>query len=99
MKSCQWCGEPFEAKVNYQVYCSSECRQEATKEKITQRYVINRRNKMFNKKRNCKFCSLPLSVYNDEPICQTCLINPPEVKKALKEIKGIVDGKTQLTDE
>lgn len=96
MKTCQWCGEPFDSKVTYQVYCTANCRQEATKEKITQRYIAKRRRKMFDKKRVCKSCDLPLSVYNDELICQSCLINPPEVRKALREIKGIADGKTKL---
>jgi len=61
MKTCQWCDDPFEAKVGYQIYCSSECREEATKEKIAQRYLVARRNRMMGKKRNCKSCGSPLS--------------------------------------
>jgi hypothetical protein len=34
-----------------------------------------------------------LSVYNDDPLCVKCLVNPLDVKKAIKEIKGLSDGK------
>lgn len=95
MKTCQWCDTSFEPKVGYQIYCSSECREEATKEKISQRYLIARRNKMMGKKRYCKSCGSPLSAYNDEPICQSCNVNPSEVSKALREIKGNAGGKTK----
>jgi len=98
MKTCQWCDDAFEPNVGYQIYCSPECRDQATKEKIAQRYIISRRNKMIGKKRSCKSCGSQLSAYNDDVICQSCLINPKDVSKALKEIKGIADGKTQLTD-
>lgn len=98
MKTCQWCDEAFEPNVGYQIYCSAECRDHATKEKIAQRYIISRRNKMIGKKRHCKSCGLRLSAYNDDPICQSCVINPADVFKVLKEIKGIADGKTQLHD-
>lgn len=93
MKTCQWCDAPFEPNVGYQIYCSSECREQATKEKIAQRYAIARRNKMIGKKRKCKSCGAPLSAYNDEQTCQSCIVNPSDVAKALKEIKGIVNGK------
>jgi hypothetical protein len=63
----------------------------STKEKISARNAINRRNKMIGKKRKCKSCKKPLSAYNDEPLCHSCLINPAEVSRALKELKDIVD--------
>lgn len=97
MKTCQWCDTAFEPKVNYQIYCSPECREEATKEKIAQRYAQTRRNKMINKKRDCKSCGHRLSAYNDGPICQSCMVNPSEVSKALREIKGIANGKSNGT--
>ena len=50
---------------------------------------------MMNKKRSCSSCGLPLSAYNDEDLCQACLVNPKEVSKALKEIKGIANGKNE----
>jgi hypothetical protein len=96
MKTCQWCDLNFEPVVGYQIYCSAECREGATKEKISQRYAISRRNKMISKPRQCKSCSGPLSAYNDDVLCQSCLINPKDVSRALREIKGIANGKTKF---
>jgi hypothetical protein len=93
MKNCQWCNQPFQTKVSYQIYCSPECREEATKEKIASRYAITRRQKRHGKVRLCKSCNGKLSVYNDDQLCDKCIINPQEVTKALKEIKGIANGK------
>lgn len=95
MKHCQWCDQTFESKVKYQIYCSPECREEATREKIAQRYAIARRNKRINQKRACKDCGSTLSAYNDDPICFSCTVNPKEVSKTLREIKGFANGKTQ----
>ena len=96
MKTCQWCDEPFEPNVKYQIYCSSSCREEATKEKIAERYAISRRNKMIGKDRKCKSCGSKLSAYNDDVLCQSCLVNPSEVTKALRKIKGVANGKAEL---
>ena len=93
MKSCQWCNQPFTTKVSYQIYCSPECRESATKEKIAERYNVTRRQKRRGKVRLCKSCNKQLSVYNDEILCDECIINPSDVNKALKEIKGIANGK------
>jgi hypothetical protein len=98
MKTCQWCDASFEPNVGYQIYCSSECREAATKEKISQRYLIARRNRLMSKKRKCKACGSSLSAYNDDQLCQICIVNPLDVSKALKEIKGIADGKSKLDD-
>lgn len=99
MKTCQWCDEAFKPNVGYQIYCSTECRESATKEKIAQRYLIARRNKMMNKKRSCKSCGSPLSAYNDEETCQFCVVDTKEVSRALREIKGIANGKNKQSDE
>jgi hypothetical protein len=96
MKSCQWCDSQFEPNVKYQIYCSTDCRESATKEKIAQRYAITRRNRLIGKDRVCKSCKTRLSAYNDEDLCQICLVNPTDVAKALKEIKGIANGKIEL---
>lgn len=96
MKPCQWCDTSFDPNVKYQIYCSSECRTLATKEKISERYAISRRNRLIGKDRKCKSCGAKLSAYNDDVLCQACLVNPSEVIRALKEIKGIVNGKTEL---
>lgn len=87
MKNCSWCDNQFETKISYQIYCSLECRESATKEKIAARYLISRRQKRIGKVRLCKNCKEELSIYNDDPLCNSCLVNPVEVIKALKEIK------------
>ena len=91
IKHCKWCENSFEPKVSYQIYCSDGCREAATKEKIAARYLVSRRQKRLGKDRKCKNCNGSLSIYNDEVICSFCLINPIEVVKALKNIKGIIN--------
>lgn len=93
MKSCNWCDKEFYTKISYQIYCSEECRDSATKEKIAQRYVQTRRQKRKGKIRKCKKCDEKLSIYNDESLCTKCNINPNEVKKILKEIKRHINEK------
>jgi hypothetical protein len=93
MKNCQWCDAPFETKISYKIYCSPECRELATKDKITQKYAQKRREKMMGKKRFCKSCGSSLSAYNDDSICHACSVNPKDVARALKELKDIADGK------
>ena len=87
MKQCHWCNNAFESQVSYQIYCSPECREEATKEKIAARYVVSKRQKRKGKNRKFKSCEEQLSIYNDESLCVKCNINPVDVSKALKEIK------------
>ena len=87
MKHCQWCDKVFETEIKYQIYCSTECRESATKEKIAARYIVERRQKRIGKERKCKCCGEQLSIYNDESLCVKCNINPSNVTKALKEIK------------
>ena len=88
MKHCSWCDKVFEATVSYQIYCSVECRDSATKEKIAARYIVSRGQKRLGKNRTCKQCGDSLSIYNDESLCNKCLVNPLEVTKALKEIRN-----------
>lgn len=95
MKHCQWCDTSFNSTVSYQIYCSPECRTFATRQKIAERYLVSRRNDRLNKTRSCKSCGAKLSIYNDASICSACDVNPTDVKKALKEIKGIANGKTE----
>ena len=90
-KHCEWCDNAFDAKINYQIYCCAECREAATKEKIAQRYLITRIKNRVGKERLCKSCNSQLSVYNDSQTCQKCITNPSDVKKALKEIKGLMN--------
>lgn len=95
IKHCQWCDNNFDTKISYQIYCSSECREFATKEKITQRYLQTRRSRRYGKDRKCKSCGTVLSIYNDEVLCQLCIIVPKDVNQALKEIKGLANGKNK----
>lgn len=91
MKQCNWCNNDFKPTVTYQIYCSTECRSFATKEKIVARYSISRRQKRINKIRKCAGgCGVTLSIYNDEQLCNSCKINNKDVAKVLKKIKGIV---------
>lgn len=95
MKNCRWCDNNFNSDISYQIYCSDKCREEATKEKIAQRYIQARRQKRKGKNRSCKKCNAKLSIYNDEPLCNNCNINPNDVKKALKQIKGMTSDKSK----
>jgi hypothetical protein len=90
MKHCQWCDNQFTSQVSYKIYCSAECREQATKEKIAERYIVSRRAKRVGKDRRCKACKGKLSAYNDEQLCTNCLVNPAEVSKELKRMKGFL---------
>jgi hypothetical protein len=93
VKNCKRCEKTFETKVTYQIYCSDICREQATKEKIASRYIVAKRQKRIGKVRKCKNCENDLSIYNDEPICTFCLINPVEVVRALKKLRIIINDK------
>ena len=88
-KRCQWCDKQFSTNISYQIYCCAECRESATREKISNRYYSIKVKKRIGKERNCKGCGSSLSIYNDEQLCQTCIVNPIDVKKALNEIKKL----------
>ena len=92
MKICDWCSNEFQPNVSYQIYCSPECRESATKEKVNERYQIKRRQKLAKKKRRCSGgCGTIISVYNSSGFCSSCMINTKHVDKALKELKGLID--------
>jgi hypothetical protein len=95
MKHCHWCDNQFQTKVSYQIYCSIGCRESATKEKIAARYLVKRRSNRVSKERKCKSCDSVLSIYNDEVLCPRCLIIPGDVNKALKDIRGLANGKNK----
>jgi hypothetical protein len=94
-KRCEWCDHQFQTKINYQIYCSAECREAATKEKIAQNYILKRIQKRRIKGRACKSCGSHLSIYNDNEICSICNVNPIDVAKALKDIKRIMRNETE----
>lgn len=92
MKQCEKCDTKFTPKVTYQIYCSNECRDIATKEKIAERYHVIRRQKRIGKVRKCLGgCGTQLSIYNDDGFCANCNVSKKAVDKMLKEIKGYFD--------
>lgn len=99
MKLCSNCNIRFKPSVSYQIYCSSECREEATKLKISERHrflKIQNRNK---KPRLCLGgCKTTLSRYNDETTCSSCSVNIKEFNLRLKEIKRLINEAEPDTD-
>ena len=93
MKNCKCCDNQFESTVSYQIYCSSVCRDIATKEKIAIRYMQSKRQKRKGKTRLCRSCNLPLSIYNDDQVCSACAVNPDAVNKVIQQIKGKTNDK------
>lgn len=91
MKACEWCGSWFEPSVSYQIYCSVDCRDDATKEKIVERHKILRRQKRNSKTRLCAGCGKKLSIYNDYTMCDGCYISSKELNKKIREIKGFIN--------
>lgn len=92
MKSCDWCAQDFLPKVSYQIYCSVECRESATKDKIAERYQINRIRNRSSKKRKCSGgCGTYISIYNNNGFCNNCMVNKRKVDQMLKELKGLFD--------
>jgi hypothetical protein len=88
LKQCSWCNTYFSASVSYQIYCSSGCRDDATKEKIVERHKATRRHKRNSKTRMCAGkCGTKLSLYNDYDYCGSCYINNKEVNKKIKQIR------------
>jgi hypothetical protein len=92
-KHCEWCDHQFQTIISYQIYCSPTCREAATKEKISQRYLLTRIKNRKGKNRKCTICKTPLSIYNDEKTCSKCNNTPDEISKTLKEIKRLSNGK------
>lgn len=95
-KHCNWCDTQFQTKLSYQIYCSPECRDAATKEKIAEKYNRDKIAKRRAKPRHCKSCGNRLSAYNDSTTCLACDENPDDLNQALKEIKGIANGKIEF---
>jgi hypothetical protein len=91
LKQCNWCANHFAPNVPYQIYCSSTCREEATKEKIVEKHKENRRKKNRSKNRNCSSgCGKKLSVYNDHTLCNHCYSDKKEINKKIRQIKGLM---------
>lgn len=91
MKPCEWCDNTFKPKVSYQIYCSTECREQATKQKIAERYIATQRERWKKKPRKCAGgCGTELSIYNTDGFCTKCFVNKKEVDKMMKKLKGII---------
>lgn len=96
MKTCSWCANEFEPSVSYQIYCSSDCREVATKEKITERYQVNRIKNRLKRERRCSGgCGTLISIYNENDFCTRCMVNKKKVNRSIKEIKGFFDNDTK----
>lgn len=92
MKLCERCDKRFQPKVTYQIYCTIECRESATKDKIAERYNVSRRQKRIGKIRKCiGGCGTQLSIYNDSGFCSNCNVSQKTVDKTIKQLKGIID--------
>lgn len=92
MKTCGWCSQQFEPNVSYQVYCSVDCRELATRSKIAERYQVNKIKNRSNKNRQCSGgCGTQISIYNDNGFCNQCMVNKKKVNRMLKELKGLFD--------
>ena len=92
IKYCEWCDESFDTPTKNQIYCNSECRFEATKQKIQQRYKITKAQERIGKDRRCSGgCNTSLSIYNDNGFCDTCSVNNKKLDRTIKEIKDFFD--------
>jgi uncharacterized protein YmfQ (DUF2313 family) len=92
LKLCNRCDNYFSPKVSYQIYCSETCREESTREKIAERYLVSRRQKRIGKNRKCLGgCNTSLSIYNDSGFCANCNVSKKAVDKMLKELKGYIE--------
>jgi hypothetical protein len=92
MLNCIWCGEEFHPNSAKQIYCSTPCRQQASKEKILERYHIEKRKKRKGKEKKCAGgCGTTLSIYNDSSMCDNCLVHKKKMNSFMKELKNYFD--------
>ena len=92
MLLCVWCGDEFNPNSSKQIYCGHKCRSEASKEKIVERYHIEKRKKRIGKEKKCAGgCNTILSIYNDSGICDNCLVHKRKMNNFIKELKEYFD--------
>ena len=95
MNRCAWCDTEFVKDHPQQIYCSVECRTEASKESARRYAKVAKYKARVGKSRKCKTCYTPLSVYNDHSLCSVCSVKHDAVRKALKNIKEFIDYERQ----
>ena len=87
LKNCDWCGDSFTANVSYQIYCGADCRVESTRQNNLAKQKEKLIKSRAGKDRRCGTCSKPLSVYNDETYCSSCIGDNKSYKKFLRNIR------------
>ncbi len=89
------CSIKFDKKIHNQKYCSDECCQIATRQKMLQKYY-DKRDRKKGKKRWCDTCKVTeLSRYNETHTCASCLNE--KKKKAKDSVLSMID-KVVLTN-
>lgn len=88
---CRWCDKDFISQSKHQIYCSLECRQAATKEKVIERAQKQKLKRRMNKKRFCATCATEISIYNEHPTCNNCYIDKKKMDKFLKDMRYLFD--------
>lgn len=92
MAYCAVCDQEFAQNSSKQIYCSVECRQQASKQKITERYEKEKIRKRIGKNRRCAGgCGTMLSIYNDSGMCDNCLEHKKRVAGFMRELKNYFD--------
>ena len=88
---CRLCDKEFKSDLKHQVYCSVECREKATRQKMIERQEKERLKRRIKKKRFCSNCKKEISIYNEDSLCNTCTIDKRKVDKFLKDLKHLFD--------
>ncbi len=86
-KICEWCGDDFDARVSYQIYCSPECRTSATRDKSVAKQREKKIKSRIGKTRVCTTCNKPLSVYNDDNYCSSCIGSKKDFRRFIRNLK------------
>lgn len=96
MAYCTWCDDEFIPSSSKQIYCSPECRQQASKEKIVERNKAEKiKNRIGKEKRCAGGCNTIISIYNDEGICENCIEHKRKMNSFMKELKKYFDYSTK----
>jgi hypothetical protein len=88
---CRWCDKQYTAISRHQIYCSVECRNASTKDKLAERAKKAKMKRRMAKKRFCSGCGCEMSIYNEGSICSSCTIDKKRVDKFLKDMRYLFD--------